>query len=78
MMLATSAAAMYEKLEAISEEGAIACVAVGLISTVATLIAAPWPFHLLLVLMILALRFRLFRDLPNWRILNLISFTSNH
>ncbi|MGK7891243.1 MAG: hypothetical protein AB4042_18090 [Leptolyngbyaceae cyanobacterium] len=75
-MLATSAAAMYEKLEAVSEEGAIACVAVGLISTISTLIAAPWQFHLLLVLLILAFRFRLFSALPNWWIFSAIPFVS--
>lgn len=58
LLISTCAVALYEKLEAISEEGAIACVAVGLVSIVTTVIVAPWQFHLFLVLVIAALRFR--------------------
>lgn len=58
LLVSTCAVALYEKLGAVSEEGAIACVAVGLISTVTAIVVAPWQCHLLLVLAILALRFR--------------------
>ena len=57
LLVSTCAVALYEKLEAISEEGAIACVAVGLVSIVTTIIVAPWQFHLLMVLTVLLLRF---------------------
>ncbi|NEQ96140.1 MAG: hypothetical protein F6K30_05365 [Cyanothece sp. SIO2G6] len=78
LMLATSAAALYEKLESVSEEGAIACVAIGLISAVTTLFAAPWQIHLILVLVILALRFHWFSDLSRWHVFDFIPFTSEH
>ena len=57
LLVSTCAVALYEKLEAISEEGAIACVAVGLVSILTTIVVAPWPFHLLMVLAVLLFRF---------------------
>lgn len=66
LLVATCAAALYEKLEAIWEEGAIACVAVGLVSTITTIVVAPWPFHLLMVLVVLALKFSPSNSLFRW------------
>ena len=57
LLVSTCAVALYEKLEAISEEGAIACVAVGLVSIITTIVVAPWPFHLLMVLGVVLFRF---------------------
>lgn len=64
LLVSTCAVALYEKLEAISEEGAIACVAVGLVSMVTTLVVAPWQVHLLLVLAIVLLKFSSSKRLP--------------
>lgn len=64
LLVSTCAVALYEKLEAISEEGAITCVAVGLVSIVTTLLVAPWQFHLLLVLVIVLLKLNPANRLP--------------
>lgn len=66
LLVATCAVALYEKLEAIWEEGAIACVAVGLVSIITTVVVAPWPFHLLMVLVVLALKFSSSNSLFSW------------
>ncbi len=73
LVVAMSAIAIYGKLETISEEGAIACIAVGLISAITSIVAAPWQFHLLLFLLLVAFRTKLFRELPD---MNLASFAS--
>ena len=64
LLVSTCAVALYEKLETISEEGAIACVAVGLVSIITTIVVAPWQFHLLMVLAVLAFRFGSSISLP--------------
>ncbi|NET48881.1 MAG: hypothetical protein F6K09_09175 [Merismopedia sp. SIO2A8] len=63
---------MYGKLESLSEEGAIACVAVGLISSIFSIVVAPWQIHLALVLSIIVFRARPFGELS---ILNRLTST---
>ncbi len=53
LLTAVSAAYVYEKSEKSSAELAIACVAIVLASVMLTIIAAPWPIQL--VILILAL-----------------------
>lgn len=52
-LTALGAAYVYEKYENRSVEIATACVAVALASIVLTLVAAPWPIQLLLVVLAL-------------------------
>ncbi|MGJ3244971.1 MAG: hypothetical protein ACFE0J_18105 [Elainellaceae cyanobacterium] len=58
LLTAIGAAYIYEKSENVSAELAIACVAVALIGSILTIISAPWPIQLvLLVLALFSYRF---------------------
>lgn len=56
LFTAVGAAFLYEKCERISTEIAVICVAVILASTIITLIAAPWPLQLGLLIVLLISR----------------------
>lgn len=53
LLTAIGAVYLYEKSEKLSAELAIACVAVALTSLILTLIAAPWPIQLAIVILAL-------------------------
>ena len=59
-VVAVGAVAMYDRLEDVSEEAAIACVAIALTSIVIFLISAPWQVHLVVVVGVLMVRARMF------------------
>lgn len=53
LLIAIAAVSVYQKAERISEEVAIGCVAVAIACLFATLIAAPWPVQLVLLIVAL-------------------------
>ncbi|MEM9215166.1 MAG: hypothetical protein AAGD25_12565 [Cyanobacteria bacterium P01_F01_bin.150] len=57
LLIAICAAALHGKIGAVSEETAIICIVVGLLSALTAIIVAPWQFHLLIFLGVIVFRF---------------------
>jgi len=57
LLAAVGAALVYEKVERVSTEVAIICVAIVLAGAVLTVVVAPWPIQLFLAVLLLISRF---------------------